>query len=349
MDHRHIIVIGASAGGIEAIKQLVSGLPRDLEASVFIVWHISPDVKGILPDLLNALQVLPAAHALEGEPIRPGRIYVAPPDHHLIIEKDKVHITRGPRENRFRPAADPLFRSAAFAYGLHVIGVVLSGALDDGTAGLWAIKQCGGLAVIQDPQDAKVPSMPAKAAQAVKADHILPANRMGGLLGRLVKEVLPSSYDNSTAALSEINIAMQKDTFKRTTGEFKSGELTPYTCPECHGVLAKLQEGGHVRFRCHTGHAFSADALLAAISETIEHALWNAIRNIRESVFFLNHMGDHFADANQPKLAAVYFKKANEAELRAQMILQAVHNHEYINADMIGEEARQTDSDNVNN
>ncbi|HEY8920786.1 MAG TPA: chemotaxis protein CheB [Chitinophaga sp.] len=345
MDHRHIIVMGASAGGIEAIKQVVEGLPRDLEASIFIVWHMAPDVRGILPDVLNTLQVLPAANAIDGEPVIPGRIYVAPPDHHLMLEKDVVRISRGPRENRFRPAVDPLFRSAAFAYGASVIGVILSGALDDGAAGSWTIKQCGGLAVIQDPQDAQVPSMPQKAAEAIKADHIIPASQMGRLLGQLVKEVVPSqTQDHNKAAVSEINIAMQKQTFFSDTSD-----LTPYTCPECHGVLSALKEGDRIRFRCHTGHAFSADTLLASISENIEHALWNAIRNIRESVLFLNHMGDHFADANQPKLAAVYFKKANEAELRAQVLLQTVHTHEYISTDTIREEALQTGGDNADN
>jgi len=280
MDHRHIIVIGASAGGIEAIKQVIAALPKDLEASIFIVWHMALEVRSILPDVLNALQVLPAAHAIDGETITQGRIYVAPPDHHLILEKDVVRISRGPRENRFRPAVDPLFRSAAFAYGASVIGVILSGALDDGAAGLWAIKQCGGLAVIQDPQDAEVSSMPQKAAEAVKADHIVPASQMGGLLGRLVKEMVPAhTRKNNKTAVSEIDIAMQKQTF---TNDF--GELTPYTCPECHGVLSALQEGDRIRFRCHTGHAFSADTLLASISE-ISNMRYGALSAVSGKVY----------------------------------------------------------------
>src|SRR5687768_2905429 len=157
METRNIIVIGASAGGFEAIKKLVSGLPSDLQASVFIVWHMSPDVRGVLPQILNKLETLPAEHAVDKEPIVPNRIYVAQPNFHLLVERGRVRVTKGPKENRFRPAVDPLFRSAAYAYGSRVIGVILTGALDDGTSGLWTIKHLGGMAVVQDPEDAEVP------------------------------------------------------------------------------------------------------------------------------------------------------------------------------------------------
>ncbi len=160
MNTRNIIVIGASAGGFEALKKLVAGLPTDFSASIFVVWHMSPDVRGVLPQVLNRSKTVFAANAADGEAIEPNRIYVAPPDRHLLVERGIVRVKRGPKENRFRPAVDPLFRSAAYAYGTRVIGVVLSGALDDGTAGLWTIKQRGGLAVVQDPFDAEVPSMP---------------------------------------------------------------------------------------------------------------------------------------------------------------------------------------------
>ena len=167
MKLRNIIVIGASAGGFEVLKKLVADLPADFAASIFVVWHMSPDVRGVLPQVLNRAGTVPAAHAVDGESIEPNRIYVAPPDHHLLIEKGTVRVTRGPKENRFRPAVDPLFRSAAYAYNNRVIGVILSGALDDGTAGLWTIKRRGGVAVVQDPFDAEVPSMPDNALREV--------------------------------------------------------------------------------------------------------------------------------------------------------------------------------------
>src|SRR5215831_10539902 len=161
--HRDIIVIGASTGGLEAFKQIVRALPQDLAAAVFIVWHISPEAPSILPGILTRAGKLPAHHGVDGEPIRHGRIYIAPPDYHLMLEATHLRLTHSPKENRFRPAVDPLFRSAAYAFGPRVIGVVLSGALDDGTAGLWAVKDRGGLAVVQDPQDACIASMPQSA------------------------------------------------------------------------------------------------------------------------------------------------------------------------------------------
>ena len=290
MEKRNIIVIGASAGGYDAIKRVVADLPVNMDASVFIVWHMSPDVKGILPRVLNRSETLFAAHPIDFEPIQRSRIYVAPPDRHLIIENDFVRITRGPKENRFRPAVDPLFRSAAFAYGPRVIGVVLSGALDDGSAGLWTIKQHKGMAIVQDPNDAEVPSMPENAMKAVAVDYIVPVSEIGKLLAKLVETPISgyteTSLQEREKTKNEIAIAME------TNGQnngYELGELTPYTCPECNGVLSAIKEGDRVRFRCHTGHAFSADSLLLSISESIEESLWNAIRNLQESIFVELH------------------------------------------------------------
>lgn len=268
-----IIVIGASAGGFEAIKSLIAGLPPTINAAIFIVWHMSPDVRGILPQVLNRINALPAAHAYNGEAILKGRIYVAPPDHHLLIEDGKMLVTRGPKENRFRPAVDPLFRSAAYAHGARVIGIILSGALDDGTAGLWTVKQYGGIAIVQNPKEAEVSSMPESAMNQVKVDYCVGVAEMGPLLVRLTESPLsqnaPVMKDEQTK--KEIQIAAEKDALQ--TGLMRLGELTPYACPECHGVLSRLQNGDIVRYRCHTGHAYSADALLASITEKVEDSL----------------------------------------------------------------------------
>jgi two-component system chemotaxis response regulator CheB len=343
MEKRNIIVIGASAGGFEAIKQLVTDLPANLDASVFIVWHMSPDVRGILPQVLNKQQKLYAAHGQDKELIKPGRIYVAPPDHHLLIEHGLVRVTRGPKENRFRPAVDPLFRSAALAYGARVIGVILSGALDDGSAGLWTIKQQGGMAVVQHPYDAEVPSMPESAIKAVTADYVVPVREMGNVLVKLVNEEVVEHNDNGKGQQIrteiEVGVAMEDKGLQQNILQY--GELSPYTCPECHGVLAALKEGDRVRFRCHTGHAYSADSLLADLTENIEDSLWTAIRSIQESVMLLNHMGDHLAEVNQPRLAAMYFKKAKEAENRANTVRQAVMDHEQLSADSIQQETQE--------
>ena len=343
MQNRDIIVIGASAGGFEAIRRLVAGLPAGLPASLFIVWHMAPAVKSILPEILNRLMTLPAANAIDKEPIQRGRIYIAPPDHHLLIEKDRVRITRGPRENRFRPAVDPLFRSAAYACGSRVIGIVLSGGLDDGTAGLWAIKYYNGVAIVQDPDDAEVSSMPQNALDTVNVDFKVPLSEIPPLLIKLVTQPAERIENLQTPeherAETEVRIALQDDTLKRRIMEF--GELTPYTCPECHGVLTAIKEGSRIRFRCHTGHAFSADSLLATISESIEENLWFAVRSVHESVMFLNHLGDHFAALNRPRIAALYFKKAREAELRAVSVRKAVLAHEQLNTDSLEEQANE--------
>ena len=337
MAPRNIIVIGASAGGFEALKKLVGDLPADFAASIFIVWHLSPDIRGVLPQVLNRAGTIHAAHAYDNEPIEPNRIYVAPPDRHLLVEPGRVRVTRGPKENRFRPAVDPLFRSAAYAYNNRVIGVILSGALDDGTAGLWTIKQRGGLAIVQDPSDAEVPSMPQNALREVAVDYSVPMAEMARLLVRLateqIKETSQAVMEDDEKNRIEIRIAEEQNAF--AMGVMQLGELSPFTCPDCHGVLLILKNGNLKRFRCHTGHAFSANSLLATVTENIEDSLYTAIRGVEESILLLNHLGDHFAESNQKKLAALYFQKANEAEGRAQFVRQAVLSHEQLSRDSL--------------
>ncbi|HEY1402682.1 MAG TPA: chemotaxis protein CheB [Pyrinomonadaceae bacterium] len=350
MESRHIIVIGASAGGFEALKKLVAGLPKDFAASVFIVWHMSPDIRGVLPQVLNRAETVFAAHAYDQEPIQPNRIYVAPPDRHLLVERGRVRVTRGPKENRFRPAVDPLFRSAAYAYGNRVIGVVLSGALDDGTAGLWTVKHRGGMSVVQDPADAEVPSMPENALREVEVDYSLPVSGMADLLVRLSQEEVAETgqvfMEDDKKTEIEIRIAAEDSAFE--SGIFNFGALTPYTCPECHGVLSSLKDGDRTRFRCHTGHAFSADSLLASVTENIEDSLYSAVRGVEESIMLLNHIGDHYAELNQPKLAAMYFKKAQEAQARAQLVRRAVLSHEQLSKDSLRQQTEETNGDERN-
>ena len=185
MAARDIIVVGASAGGVNALATLAEGLPPDLPASVLVALHLAPGVTSILPEILARAGRLPAVHPKDGEAYEKGKIYVAPPDHHLLVREGHLRLTRGARENLHRPAIDPLFRSAALAHGPRVIGVVLTGSLDDGTAGLSAVKRCGGTAVVQDPSDASHPSMPAAALKNVAVDHSVPLSEMAALLARL--------------------------------------------------------------------------------------------------------------------------------------------------------------------
>jgi two-component system chemotaxis response regulator CheB len=271
----------------------------------------------------------------------PNRIYVAPPDFHLLLEAGIVRITHGPKENRFRPAVDPLFRSAAFSYGNRVIGVILSGALDDGTAGLFTVKKHGGITIVQDPLDAEVSSMPESALREVSIDYCVPASEIADLLVSLSKEPIQQMEvmkDEQTK--KEIDIAAEESAMEK--GILKFSELSPYTCPECHGVLSRLHDEKIVRYRCHTGHAYSADTLMVAISEKIEDSLYSAIRGIEESIMLMNHIGDHYAEANHPKLAAIYFKKAKEADERSKLVRKAVMDHEQLSKGQLIQQVGET-------
>ena len=218
MANRDIVVIGASAGGMEALQKLVSRLPAGLPASLFVVWHLSPGVKSILPSILTKAGALPAVHPQDGDRIEPGRIYVAPNDHHMLLENGYIRVARGPKENRFRPAVDPLFRSAAYVYGPRVIGVVLTGALDDGTAGLWTIKLRGGTAVVQEPAEALIRGMPLSALDNMAVDYRLPVAEIGELLPSLVREpagepaALPQAEAEKT--MHELRIAKEREALK---------------------------------------------------------------------------------------------------------------------------------------
>lgn len=342
MAKKDIVVVGASAGGMEALQKLVSHLPPDLPAALFIVWHLSPGAKSILPQILSRAGPLKAVHPQDGDPIKPGRIYVAPNDHHMLLEKDYIRIARGPKENRFRPAVDPLFRSAAYVYGPRTIGVVLTGALDDGTAGLWTIKLRGGTAIVQEPAEALIRSMPLNALDNVAVDHKLPVAQIGALIGRLVREPAPAAprvpeIENEKTA-REVRIAKERDALEE--GLFTQfGELSPFTCPECHGVLSMLREGTIVRFRCHTGHGFSADALLASNGEEMEARLWDAVRASDESVFLLNRLGEEFAKSGNTAAAEKCFDEARATHERSRPVREAALANEEHNVQNLRQEA----------
>ncbi len=338
---KDIIVIGASAGGFEALKKLVGGLPKDLAAAVFVVWHLPANAHGVLPSVLGKEGTLPAAHGVDGEEISTGRIYVAPPDHHLLVEENRVRITKGPKENRFRPAVDTLFRSAAYACGARVIGVVLSGALDDGTAGLWTIKHRGGTAIVQEPADAEFSSMPESALRQVDVDYAVPVSEMGALLTRLtgeqILEAREITMNENKKTEIEVRIAAEESGFE--VGVMNLGEISPFTCPDCHGALIKIKDGKIARFRCHTGHAFSADTLLANMTERIEDSMWSAMREMEESVMLLREMSGHFAESNQTQIAELFLQKALEAENRVKLIRKVVLEHEQLSENGLRQQA----------
>lgn len=325
MARKDIVVVGASAGGMGTLERLVAGIPAGLPAALFVVWHMSPGIRSVLPQVLSRAGALRASYPNDGDPIEPGRIYVAPNDHHLLLEKGYVRVAKGPKENRFRPAVDPLFRSAAYIYGPRVIGVVLTGALDDGTAGLWAIKLRGGTAIVQDPADAQNRSMPLNALENVAIDYQLPAAEIGPLLGRLVGEeaaAKPRAGDGELERMhAEVKIAEGSDALEYDVRSL--GELSPFTCPECHGVLTTLRDGTAKRYRCHTGHAYSANALLESATEQVEDRLWDAVRSLDETVLLFNQLGEEFARDGDTRAAQFCFGRAREAYQRSQPIREA--------------------------
>jgi two-component system, chemotaxis family, protein-glutamate methylesterase/glutaminase len=321
---KDIIVIGASAGGIEAIRTILAGLPDDFPGSLFIVVHTAPDSPAVLDTIFGNAGLLPAVRIGDGERIVPGRIYVARPDHHLIIEPGRVCLTRGPKENRFRPAVDPLFRSAAQTYGPRVVGVILTGGLDDGTSGLWAVKRLGGTAVVQDPREAWAPSMPQSALNHVEVDYVVSIGEIAPLLTRLA--VTPADIPEGEIAVPEeinIEVNIARENKAKEAGVFTLGQASNYACPECHGVLLQLKDGVPPRFRCHTGHAYTLDSLLADMDEAIEDSLWNAIRALEERVMLIRQAADHVRETHAGDSSELK-SRADKTQRRADLVRQAV-------------------------
>lgn len=338
MNRRDIIVVGTSSGGIDALKKLAAGLPRDLKAAVFVVLHVAPYSLGILPEILEREGPLPVTNASDMGQIEQGHIYVAPPDQHLLLDSSgHMRVTRGPRENRFRPAIDPLFRSAAHAFGPRVVGVILTGWLDDGTAGLWAVKERGGTAIVQHPDDAFAPAMPLNAIKHVEVEHIVPLKEIAPLLVRLTETQAEEKGARPVSEEMDIEVKVAREDNALEIGIMNWGEPSVYACPECHGVLLQLKEGGNPRFRCHTGHAYSVDSLLAEFTEKTEESLWSAIRALEEGALLLRDLAKHFRDRHDGADAEALLKRADESQKRANLVRRAVMTHDILSREKIAD------------
>lgn len=337
MAKRDIIVIGASAGGVMALKELIATLPADFKAPIFIVQHLSASSPSFLPEILNHAGALKARHPRDGDLIQAGCIYVAPPDHHLLLEADHVVVKKGPKENRFRPSIDALFRSAAYTFGTRVIGVVLTGLLNDGTSGMWSVKRLGGVGIIQEPEDALYPSMPESVLEYVEVDYVVPVARMAGLLVELTQETAPAeptlTTDEQKRLETEIQIAAQVNAFDM--GILDLGKLTPLTCPECSGALVSISEGKLIRYRCHTGHAYTASALLSELTKSVEDTLWSGVRGLEETVILLDQSEKVLAEAGDADGAEQFASKARETRERARRLHEFVYNQERISEDLV--------------
>lgn len=323
MPTRDIVVIGSSAGGVDALARLCAALPPDLPAAVVIAQHLSPAGRSVLPVLLDRAGPMSAVSPRDGDELEHGRIYVGAPDHHILVRDGRLLMRRGPFENRTRPAVNALFRSAAVAYGGRVIGVVLTGLLDDGTDGLIAIKAAGGLSVVQDPEDAEWPSMPRNALKRDHVDHIVPLAGMAGLLARLVREEAGPSIPLPDEYITEDQIAAQE--FVMAEGEPGTpGDASVFSCPDCGGVLNELAAGDEVRFRCQVGHAFTPLGLADAQSAELERALAVAVRTHRDRIRLFEQMKESAQTRGLPHAERRWRDAGDEAEQMVGTLEQAI-------------------------
>lgn len=325
-----IVVVGASTGGVEALRQLVAALPSGFPAAVLIVMHIGQH-DSILPAILARTSVLPVRQARDGDLVEAGRVLVAPPDFHLTLTGQgvdcRVVLARTAKENYTRPAIDPLFRSAAAAFGRRAIGIILTGSLDDGTAGLAAIKACGGLAIVQDPDEALAPEMPASAIENVDVDQVLPLSAIPAALLKMIETKLqceptaPAPEDvpdwvalENRFAIEGVNMGSLDRLAKPST----------YTCPECNGTLWELHDLRPRRFRCHTGHAYTERSLVSFQSELVENSVWFAMRALQEKHMLLVRMAEEALAKERFELAAKYHANAAKAQEGAEILRRLV-------------------------
>jgi two-component system chemotaxis response regulator CheB len=313
-----LVVIGASAGGVGFLQRLVERLPHGFGAAVFVAMHLPTGVRSMLPAILERAGSLKASHAQNGARYHPGHIYVAPPGLHLTLENNRMRVSRGAREHGVRPAIDPLFRSAALAAGPRVIGVVLSGLLDDGTVGLREIKKAGGVAIVQEPAETPFPAMPESALAHVNVDYCLPSAEIGELLDNLV-----ASADAADAASGGGDATLEHEVKGLTMHEDERehpGEPSPYSCPECGGVLWEIKDGEILRFRCRVGHAYTSETLTGDQASTVEHALWTALRALEEQAAVRRRIADRARRQGHLTTAEKFARRVSELETQAQTV-----------------------------
>jgi two-component system, chemotaxis family, protein-glutamate methylesterase/glutaminase len=321
MAKRDIVVIGASAGGVEALMTVIGGLPAALPAAVLVVLHVPANARSALPDILGRVGALQVVEARTNAQLAPGRLIIAPPDRHLTIRGEVAHLSRGPRINRHRPAVDPLFQTAAREAGPRVIGVVLSGVLDDGTSGMLAIRRAGGATIVQDPADALYGGMPRSVLEQMTVDRVLPASAIAGALVALAGQTVPDRTREPEPLMTSPHDDLETELLP--PGE-PDRPASGFTCPECHGALWTAKTDDLERFRCRVGHAFTPKGLFAAQAESIEEAMWAAYRALEESASLSARLAARARDQGLPKVAERHDGKYAEARQRAALIRQVL-------------------------
>ncbi|WP_116107868.1 chemotaxis protein CheB [Lewinella sp. IMCC34191] len=343
-NYRNIVVIGASAGGVEAILEVIKNIPEDARVAVFVVQHIPAYSKSNLHKVLANHTSFHTKKAEDQEPIMPGTIYVARADRHLMVEDGMVIVSKGPRENRFRPAVDTLFRSAANAYQERVIGVVLSGALNDGTSGMWSIKRYGGTAIVQDPEEAMFPDMPQGVMRYTDVDYVLSAADIGKKIGEVSRRQIVESQREigiSEEKLLEIELEIAKGKNGLNMGILEQGKPSALACPECHGALTQFEEGKLLRYRCHTGHAHTAESLLASIKDNVEKSMWEVMRGLEESNLLLNKMAQKMEAHGQSSTAENLKEQAKSLQRKAKEVQRVIELSDLSADEYLGAENKE--------
>jgi two-component system, chemotaxis family, protein-glutamate methylesterase/glutaminase len=332
MPQLKLVVIGASAGGLEALLQIISRLPNSLSVPILIVVHTRTEGDSVLPQILGRVSRVPVCFATDRAAITPGHIYIAPPDFHLLVTPLGIRLNRGPRENGFRPAIDPLFRSAARVYRSGTMGIILSGALDDGSYGLKVLKDSGGVAVVQDPDEAPFPSMPANAIRVVDVDHVMPAAQIPAVITKL-SELSPKKESSMARKIQpttdgprrggtgrepepqnvadETEVQDMQETFGPPSG---------LTCPDCGGALWEIHDGALARYRCHVGHQFSIEGLDGEQQDAVESALWSAVRVLEEHADLRHRMARRAEASGMQTVSEAFTKSARDSHRQAHTI-----------------------------
>jgi len=321
---RDIIVMGASAGGVEALRQVASGFPSSLHAAVFIVIHLPPEADSMLPTIMARAGPLPAKHPENGEKISPGTVYVAPPNVHMILLDGHVRLSQGPKQNRHRPSVDTLFRSAAYSYGPRVIGAVLTGSLADGSAGLRSIQSRGGVTMVQDPNEARFPGMP-RAALTVGVDYCLP---LAEIASQMVKLTAEERLGEALPASKELEMEIKHDQGDLFVDLDRIGEPSYFTCPECHGTLWEIRDRELMRYRCRVGHGYSAEGLIEHMDETLEDSLWAATRSLMENAHLKDRVATRMIDKGNQQVGENFRAQAAEMRHHAETIRKLVSGND---------------------
>jgi two-component system chemotaxis response regulator CheB len=312
MARRDIVVLGASAGGVDVLARVLADA-AGADAAFAVVVHMASNARTALPEILHRATGLECRLAEDGDALAAGRVLIAPPDRHLVLRRDRVDVVNAPRENRARPAIDPLYRTAALAYGPRLIAVALSGVLDDGTAGAAAVRRRGGVVVAQDPDDALFADIPRNIIERVGADHVTPSDQIGALVTRLSTEEVADYM--AMGEDEDPSVAGREELLRKA----QNGQITHFTCPECSGTLWEVDEDGIFRYRCRAGHVYSLDALREAQGESVEAALWIAMRALEEQAALSRRVAERSRNLNTPRVAR-HDLRAEEIEEQAHVI-----------------------------